>query len=136
METCRCGLINIRADTLLWRKEAKETNKILTGARSRPILQTLFEESTFEGSRDAAEKMKRFAKRQTKLDKECLLLLSLYVLIHSSNSERLSWPNSPIFVNLQFVDPNVLFEKSESSSRYTPLHHLAGMATPSNYVRM
>jgi hypothetical protein len=68
----------------------------------------LFEESTFEGSRGAARKMKKIVKRQIKYNRRFLLFHSLRVLIRFSNSEMLSWPNSPLLVLLQFVDSNVL----------------------------
>jgi hypothetical protein len=54
-------------------------------------------------------------------------MLSLHVLIRSSNSEMLSWPNSPLLVMLQFVDPD-----TEVWS-ITPLHHLAHLAASSDY---
>jgi hypothetical protein len=79
----------------------------------------LFEESTFEGSWAAAKKMKKYAKRQTKLVQQFLLFHSVHSLVYSSNSEMLSWPNSPFLVMLQFVE--------------TSLHHLAFMADPFNY---
>jgi hypothetical protein len=40
----------------------------------------LFEEFNFEGSRDAAQKMTKFANRQTELDQVRMLQLSLYVI--------------------------------------------------------
>jgi ankyrin repeat protein len=43
----------------------------------------------------------------------------------------LSWPNSPLLVLLQFVDPNVLYGDEEMI--ITPLHHLADLAAPSHY---
>jgi hypothetical protein len=45
----------------------------------------LFEESTFEGSRAAARKMKKIAKRQIKFNQKFLLMHSLYSLIRSSS---------------------------------------------------
>jgi hypothetical protein len=90
-----------------------------------------FEESTFEGSQAAAKKMKKYAKRQIKEVQNFLLYHSLYSLIRSSNSEMLSWPNSPFLVMLHFVDPNVLLAHEQSS--FTPLHHLADLANPSEY---
>jgi hypothetical protein len=92
----------------------------------------LFEESTFEGSRAAARKMKKIAKRQTKHNQKFLLLHSLRFLTLSSKSKMLSWPNSPLLVMLQFVDPNVLFGNEETSV-ITPLHYLADMADPVDY---
>jgi hypothetical protein len=66
----------------------------------------LFEDSTFEGSPAAARKMKKIAKRQTKHIQKFLLHHSLHFLVRS-NLKMLSWPNSPLLVMLQFVDPNV-----------------------------
>jgi CRISPR/Cas system-associated endoribonuclease Cas2 len=90
----------------------------------------LFQESTFEGSRAAAQKMKEYAKRQTKQDQTFLLFYSSRLLIRSK-SEMLSWPNSPLLVMLQFVDPNVKDGDEEMSM--TPLHHLADLADPFDY---
>jgi hypothetical protein len=50
----------------------------------------------------------------------------------------LSWPNSPLLVLLEFVDPSVLFGDEnaplqEGKTRITPLHELAGLAAPSDY---
>jgi hypothetical protein len=97
----------------------------------------LFQESTEEGSRAAAQKMKKYAKRQTKHNQKLLLFHSLYFLVHS-DSEMLSWPNSPLLVMLQFVDPNVLSRDDRSAlqegePRITPLHFLTGLADPFNY---
>jgi hypothetical protein len=93
----------------------------------------LFEESTFEGSRAAARTMKKIAKRQTKQNQKFLLQFSLHFLVRFSNSEMLSWPNSPLPVMLEFIDPNVLFGQ-EGETRDTPLHHLAELADPFNYT--
>jgi hypothetical protein len=43
----------------------------------------------------------------------------------------LSWPNSPLLVLLQFVDPNVLIGDEET--RVTLLHTLADLADPFDY---
>jgi hypothetical protein len=98
----------------------------------------LFQESTFEGSRAAARQMKKIAKRQTKRNQKILLFHSLFFLIHS-DSEMLSWPNSPLLVMLQFVKPNVLSGHEdeplqEGEMRVTPLHLLADLADPSDYA--
>jgi hemerythrin len=100
----------------------------------------LFEESTFEGSRTAARKMKEIAKRQTKGRQMFLLFLSLHILVRSSDSEMLSWPNSPLLVMLQFVDPDVLsgtedepLQEGEGEERVTPLHIVARLASPRDY---
>jgi hypothetical protein len=101
----------------------------------------LFQESTLEGSRAAARKMKKFAKRQTKNNQKFVLSHSLHFLIRS-DSEMLSWPNSPLLVMLQIIDCNVLFglvirdedaPLEENETRETPLHHLADLANPSDY---
>jgi hypothetical protein len=47
----------------------------------------------------------------------------------------LPWPNSPLLVLLQFVDPNVLSggehqPLQEGATRATPLHHLADLTGP------
>jgi hypothetical protein len=93
----------------------------------------LFEESTFKGSRAAARKMRNIAERETKEDQEFLLFHSLSFLVRSSDSEMLSWPNSPLLVLLQLVDPNVVIDLQESETNVTPLHELADMLDPSNY---
>jgi hypothetical protein len=91
----------------------------------------LFEESTFEGSRATAQSMTKFAKRQTKLEKKGMLHRSVHFLVRFSNSEMLSWPNSPLLVMLQFVDPNEIFGTSRSSG--TLIHQLAALADPFDY---
>jgi hypothetical protein len=98
----------------------------------------LFEESTFEGSRAAARKMKKIAKRQTKQKQKLLLFHGLRFLVLSSNSEMLSWPNSPLLVMLQFVDPNVLngdedTPMEQGAMRITTLYFLANLADPFDY---
>jgi hypothetical protein len=97
----------------------------------------LFQESTFEESRAAAQKMKKFAKRHTKYDQKGMLFHSLCVLARS-DSEMLSWPNSPLLVLLEFVDPNKLSGDEdtplkEGEARITPLHHVADLADPCDY---
>jgi hypothetical protein len=94
----------------------------------------LFEDSTFEGSRAAARKMGKIAKQQTKKYQKSLIFHSLYLLLRS-DSEKLSWPNSPLLVLLQFVDPNVLFYAplQEGDTRATLLHDLAELADPFDY---
>jgi hypothetical protein len=91
----------------------------------------LFEESTFEGSRAAAQKMNKYAKSQIKENQMYLVYHSLNVLVRSSNLEMLSWPNSPLLVMLQFVDPNELFGGEETSA--TLLRMLAQLLDPSEY---
>jgi hypothetical protein len=90
----------------------------------------LFEESTVDGSRAAAREMEKIAKRQTKHNQNFLLFFGLQFLV-GSDSEMLSWPNSPLLVMLQFVDPSVMFGAEEYTS--APLHHLADMADTFDY---
>jgi hypothetical protein len=90
-----------------------------------------FTGSTFEGSQAAAQKMKKIAKRQTKPNQGRLLFHSLYFLVHS-DSEMLSWPNSPVLVLLQLVDPNMMF--GEEESRMTLLQHMTDLADTFNYT--
>jgi hypothetical protein len=96
----------------------------------------LFQESTFEGSRVAAQKMKEIAERQTNNGQRFLLFQSLDFLIRS-DLEMLSWPNSPLLVILQFVNPNTLAGREHvvPSRGYvsTPLHHVANLADPFDY---
>jgi hypothetical protein len=96
----------------------------------------LFEESTFEGSRAAAQKMKKFAKRLSKENQKLLLFHSLRVLARS-DSEMLSWPNSPLLVLLHFVDSNVLCGDVntllQGGEIVTPLHALADLTDPYDY---
>jgi hypothetical protein len=96
----------------------------------------LFTESTFEGSKAAARKMKKIVVRHTKHNRKVLLFHSLYLLIHT-DSEKLLWPNSPLLVLLQFVDPNMLTGRDhealqEGENRHTLLHHLAMLADPTS----
>jgi hypothetical protein len=92
----------------------------------------LFTESTFEGRQAAARKMKKIARRLSKNNRKCLLFHSFYLLIHA-DSEKILWPNSPLLVLLQFVDPNVLKRDEHDEVRDTPLAHLAKMADPRDY---
>jgi hypothetical protein len=96
----------------------------------------LFTESTFEGSKAAARKMKKIATRETTNNQKAMLLHSLILLIHTK-SEKLLWPNSPLLVLLQFVDPNMLTGRDhealqEGENRHTLLHHLAMLADPTS----
>jgi hypothetical protein len=133
-----CKLINVGHGDMQVRTDEHENRKIevqkiveqsISDGQKRFF--KLFEESTFEGSRDAAQKMKKYAKRQTKNTQEFLLSQSMSCLIRS-NSDMLSWPNSPLLVMLQFVDPNVLYHVvgDEASS---VLHLLADLADPFDY---
>jgi hypothetical protein len=98
----------------------------------------LFLESTLEGSEAAALEMKKIVQSfQYKDQQKFLLFHGLHLLIRCSNSEMLSWPNSPLLVILQFVDPSIQsgdepLEEGQSSS--TPLHYLAGLLDPRDYV--
>jgi hypothetical protein len=91
----------------------------------------LFTESTFDGSQAAAQKMKKFAKRQPAQNQQFLLYFSLHFLTRSSSSysEMLSWTNSPFLVMLQLVDPNM----PVGEDHFTPLHALANVADPFDY---
>jgi hypothetical protein len=114
-----CKLLNvghgdrqIRTDyhtefSLELKKQLESDNESLNDGVKRFF--KLFEESTFEGSLATAQSMTKFAKRQTKLDKKVMLHYSLHFLVRFTSSEMLSWPNSPLLVMLQFVDPNDLF---------------------------
>jgi hypothetical protein len=93
----------------------------------------LFEESTFEGSRAAARKMREIARRQTKPNQKFLLCHSVRALARSSNSEMLSWPNSPLLVMLYFVDANDNPPLQGGETRFTLLHQLANLADHSDY---
>jgi hypothetical protein len=98
----------------------------------------LFEESTFEGSQVAARKMKKIAKEQTKHNQKFLLFHSLSFLARFSDLEMLSWPNSPLLVMLQYVNPNVLAGDDleplqEGEDEITPLHDVADLADPFEY---
>jgi hypothetical protein len=124
------GDMQVRTDTHTSRsialKEQFETLRLEEDGRR---FVKLFQESTFEGSQAAARKMKEIAKRQNKNNQRFLLFHSLQLLARSSNSEMLSWPNSPLLVLLQFVDPSV----QEGQTRFTPLHMLASLADPFAY---
>jgi hypothetical protein len=98
----------------------------------------LFEESTLEGSRAAALEMKKIVKRQTKHYQKYLLFHSVRSLVYSSNSEKLSWPNSPLLVMLQLVGPNIMSRDGygpfqEGQVQETPLHQLAFLADLFDY---
>jgi hypothetical protein len=67
-----------------------------------------------------------------------MLIDSLLFLARFSNTKMLSWPNSPLFVMLQFVDPNVLSRDEdaplqEGENREAPLYQLAELADPCDY---
>jgi hypothetical protein len=98
----------------------------------------LFQESTFDGSRVAALEMKKISKRWDKSTQNMLLFHSLRFLV-LSDKKMLRWPNSPLLVLLQFVDPDALYggdedvELQPGETRVTPLQSLAPLADPFNY---
>jgi hypothetical protein len=97
----------------------------------------LFQEPTFEGSRAAAGKMRKIAKRQIKHNQEFMLFYSLHHLIRS-DKKKLRWPSSPLLVLLQLVDPNVLSGDedailAERDTRATPLQELANLLDTVDY---
>jgi hypothetical protein len=112
-------------------KEESEKDKQLLNDGVKGFFK-LFEESTFEVSQATAQSMTKFAKRQTKLDKKYMLYHSMQLLVRSSNSEMLSWPNSPFLVMLQFVHPNEVLAHEQSSA--TLLHMLADLTDPFDYT--
>jgi hypothetical protein len=128
------GGMQVRDDTHMRRcihlKENFESNECcLCGSDKRFF--KLFRESTLEGSQAAARQMKKIAVRQTKPIQKFLLFHSLEVLVRSSKSEMLSWPNSPLLVLLQIVDPDVLY--GDETTEETLLHHICYLANPFNY---
>jgi hypothetical protein len=97
----------------------------------------LFQESTKGGSPAAAREMKKIRKRHAKHNQKSLIFHSLRVLIRS-DSKMLSWPNSPLLVTLQLINPSVLCGDEdrpleEGGTRYTPLHDLADLVDPVDY---
>jgi hypothetical protein len=99
-----------------------------------------FTQSTFKGSQAEARKMKKIVIRETRHSREVLLGHSLNLLLHT-DSEKLLWPNSPLLVLLQFVDPNALTGPDhealqEGETRVTLLHLLTYLTDPigSDYV--
>jgi hypothetical protein len=75
--------------------------------------------------------MSVIAKRQTKHVQMFMWFHSLRMLARC-DSDMLSWPNSPLLVLLQFVDPNVL-NGTEHQTSETALHLLADLADYSDY---
>jgi hypothetical protein len=94
----------------------------------------LFTESTREEGEAAAQNMTKLARRQNKEIQDLWLFHSLHILAYS-DSEKLSWPSSPLLVLLELVDPNALsgYQHLEGDTEVTLLHHLAGVADPFNY---
>jgi hypothetical protein len=131
------GDLQVRTDdhtsrSIELKEEFEEHERILDEDEKRFF--KLFQESTFEGSRAAKQEMKKIAARQTKYNQQFLLFHSLQFLA-SSDSEMLSWPNSPLFVLLRFVYPNVLpGDEDQEETRDTPLHDLAALADPFDYL--
>jgi ankyrin repeat protein len=76
--------------------------------------------------------MRKIAKRQNEQNQKFLVYHSLCFLVRSSNSEMLSWPNSPLLVLLQLVDPSVVSAGEETS--ITPLHYVTHLADPFDYT--
>jgi hypothetical protein len=82
--------------------------------------------------------MKKIAKRQSKYNQKYLLFHSLRLLARSSDLKKLSWPNSPFLVLLQFVDPNAPsgYEDArlqQGETHVTPLHFLVDLADAFDY---
>jgi hypothetical protein len=94
----------------------------------------LFTESTHEGSRAAAQEMKKIAARQTKRDQKVMFFHSLALLMRT-DSKKLRWPNSPLRIMLLFVNANVRWKNSpaELAEGPTPLHHLSYQADSRNH---
>jgi hypothetical protein len=128
------GDVQVRTDahtnrSIDWKEEFEKDERSLDEHMKRFF--KLFKESTFEGSQAAALEMRKIAKRQNKQDQTFLLFHSLHVIGRCSNSEMLLWPNSPLLVMLQFVDPSALLGNGETTT--TLLHQLADLADPSEY---
>jgi hypothetical protein len=98
----------------------------------------LFKESTtFKGSRAVALEMKKYTKQETEETQKYFVFHSLDVLIRS-DKKKLSWPNSPLLVLLEFVDPDLLSGEygaplREGETRETPLRYLADLADLFDY---
>jgi hypothetical protein len=123
---------NIHTSRLIESKEDFEGGDDSLNEDGRRFLQ-LFTESTREGSRAAEREMKEIAARQTTYNQMFMIFHSLHILARS-DSEMLSWPNSPLLVMLQFVSPNVLYgdedEPLEGETRGTLLHDVSLLADP------
>jgi hypothetical protein len=110
-------------------EEALEAEEHLMDPDTRRFYR-LFQESTFGTSRAAAIEMTNMVNGESKNYQEFLLFNCLYRLIRS-DTKMLSWPNSPLLVLLQFVDPSCLSGTEETKE--TPLHHLATLLHHSIY---
>jgi hypothetical protein len=119
----------IHTSRLIYLKERFERQERILDKDMKRFFK-LFKESTEDGSWAAARKMKKIVKRKSPNNQKILLFHSLYLLIYS-DSEMLSWPNSPLLVLLEFVDPSVLF--GGGYAKFTPLHLLAELADTSDY---
>jgi hypothetical protein len=115
-------------------KEVFEGNERSLGEGGGQRFFKLFQESTFEGSQAAAETMTKFAIRQPEKNHMFLLMQSLRFLIRFSKSEMLSWPNNPLLVMLQFVDPNVWISGDVMEASWTLLHMLADKLDSYDYT--
>jgi hypothetical protein len=125
------GGMQVRTDAHTSRSiQLNERGERNRGGNSKQFFK-LFQESTLEGSRAAAQKMKKIAKRRTKHNQKFMLFHSLHLLVRASNSEMLLWPNSPLLVLLHFAGPNMLLGNEDK--RITSLHHLADLADPFDY---
>jgi hypothetical protein len=135
-----CKLLNVGHGDMQIRTEEHTSRQIVMkesfekGERSvdedKKRFFILFTESTFEGSLAATREMKKIAKRQNKHNQIFLLLHGLGVLVQS-DSDMLSWPNSPLLVMLQVFDTSVLL--GEEGMRVIPLNELTDLADPSEY---
>jgi tRNA/tmRNA/rRNA uracil-C5-methylase (TrmA/RlmC/RlmD family) len=85
---------HIHTSRYIGRKEAVEEGQRSFNEDGRRFFK-LFQESTYEGSRAAARKMRKIAEREAKCNQIFLLFHSLDVLIRSE-SEMLSWPNKTV----------------------------------------
>jgi hypothetical protein len=119
--------------------QMKEQYKLEERSFNEPVKQffKLFQESTLEGSRAAALEMTKIVRPQEKENLKFLFFHSFYLLVRC-DSEMLSWPNSPLLVLLQFLDPNVLSGDegtplAQGEVRTTALHYLADLADPFDY---
>jgi hypothetical protein len=117
-------------------EQFQKTERILDDDMRR-FFKLFTQSSTFEGSQTAARKMENIAARETRLSRTALLFHSLYLLLHTPDAEKLLWPNSPLLVLLQFVDPNMLTGDEhealqEGATRSSLLHHLAILADPTS----
>jgi hypothetical protein len=126
----------VRAYLLLLRKISKEKNAVLTedGKRCFKLcMQIYVRRKSGRGAKDEGDY------QTTDQSHPIFSDISQFTLFaRSSDSEMLSWPNSPLLVMLQLVDPNVLSGREyevlqEGESSENPLRHLADLADPSDY---